>query len=99
MVGPLRIVGTLRGFDEISHLFRGNHALLTVASTEFLKDLASLLDSVVFSFDANFAMPGEYLHPERVAYLSEKLVPAAEDSKFFVVTVETERNFRHASPF
>ena len=44
-------------------------------------------------------MPGQDLDAEGVADLAEVLVAAAEDGELLVVTVQTDRDFRHASPF
>ena len=44
-------------------------------------------------------MPGQDLDAQRVADLTEVLVAAAEDGELLVVTVQTDRDFRHALPF
>jgi len=63
-----------------------------------LENLARHLDAVAFPFHANLAMPRQHLDTQGIANLPQMLVSTAENSELFGVSIQIDRDFRHAPP-
>src|SRR5512135_2536283 len=94
-VGITRLSGRV---DQVGHLGRGDRPLAAVQDAQLLKHLARLLDAIALALNADLAVPGQYLDPQRIADLPKVLVTAAEDGQFLVVTIQADGDVRHSSP-
>ena len=88
-----------RRVDQLADVARRDRLARPEDRPQPLEDPPRLLDPIGVTLDPDLTMPGQDLHSDRVANLPEKLVTAAEDSELFGVTVQTDCDFRHASPF
>ncbi len=99
MPGWSESCGLERQVDQLADVARCNGLADAVERSQSLEDPSRLLDPIGVALDADLAVPRQDLHADRVPDLSEVLVATAEDGQLFGMTLQTDGNFRHASPF
>src|SRR5271157_44955 len=67
-------------------------------SAHALENLAGHLDAAAFPFNADLTMPRQHLDPKGIANLPQVLVSTTENSQFLGMSIQTDRDFWHASP-
>ena len=100
VAGLLGLRAMQRRIDQVADI--GSTAIVVARAVnrpQPLEDPPRLLDPVGVSLDPDLAVPRQNLHSHRVANLPEILVSTAEDGKLFGMTLQTDRDFRHACPF
>ena len=98
-VGLIGLGDMQRRIDQLADVVRRDRLARPENRPQSFEDPPRLLDPIGIAFDPDLAMPGKDLDSDRVANLPEKLVTATEDSELLGVTVQTDCDFRHASPF
>src|SRR6185437_5336450 len=94
------VAGPAQGrLDHVGDVPRADRPLSPVEATKFLEHLTRLDHPLGLPLDPDLAVARQHLHTDRVTDLAEVLVSIAENGELFVVTVETDRGFRHALPF
>jgi hypothetical protein len=63
-----------------------------------LENLPGYLNAVAFAFNSNLTMPCQDFDPEGIANLPQVLVSTTENRQFLGMSIQTDRDFRHASP-
>ena len=98
-VGLIGLGSVKRDVDQLADVARRDRLARAEDRPQTLEDPPRLLDPIGVAFDPDLAMPGEDLDSDRVANLPEILVTTTEDSQLLGVTLQTDCDFRHASPF
>ena len=87
-----------RLLDQLGDVRRQDRPARAMKRAQALENLPGHFDAVAFPFDADLTMPRQHLDPQGIANLPQVLVSTTENSQFLGMSLQTDRDFWHASP-